>query len=456
MLKIENRIIQSIFRIFSQAGKSVYLVGGSVRDLLMEKPLNDYDFATSATPSEIIKILRNSRIKTYPVGINFGTVGAFIDKVELHITTFRKKEIYRGISRKPDVDFGSNIMEDLERRDFTINTIAIGAADSKIIDPFKGREDLEQKLIRTPKNPDTAFADDSLRILRALRFQSQLGFEIEEKTRSSLKKNAYRLLNLSSERIRDEMTKLLLGNHLELALENLMKNEVINYFIPELVPLKNLHEDSQLHHKDVWMHTVKVVKNCPLDEKIRWTALLHDIAKPYVRTIDEKNVHFYRHEDLGAKMAWGILTRLRFSNQDRKHICFLIRKHMRANLYTSLWTDTAVRRFATKMGDKLSDILSISKADITSYKKERVRKKLEELSELEGRCEELISAKESKFPITGDELMDKFNLSPSPLIGKMKHKILEAITNETLPENSENKELYFEYIKKAFKKELEI
>jgi len=455
MLRIEDRIIQSIFKIFSQAGKSIYLVGGSVRDLLMKKPLNDYDFATSATPSEILTILRNSKIKTYPVGINFGTVGAFIDKVELHITTFRKKEIYRGFSRKPDVDFGINIMEDLARRDFTINAMGIGA-DSTIIDPFKGGEDLRQKIIRTPKNPDVAFEDDSLRILRALRFQSQLGFEIEKNTRASLKKNAYRLLNLSSERIRDEMTKLLLGSYVEVALENLMQEEIINYFLPELVPLKNLHEDSQLHHKDVWMHTVKVVKNCPLDEKTRWTALLHDIAKPYVRTIGERNVHFYRHEDLGAKMAWGILTRLRFSNQDRRHICFLISKHMRANLYTSLWTDTAVRRFANKMGDKLSDVLSISKADITSYKKERVAKKLKELSELEGRCEELISAKESKFPITGDELMEKFKLSPSHLIGKMKNKILEAITNEELPENNEDKGIYFEYIKKAFKKELGI
>ena len=455
MLKIKDKIISTIFNIFAQAGKSVYLVGGSVRDLLMKKPLNDYDFATSATPPEIIRILRDSRIRTYPVGISFGTVGAFIDQVELHITTFRKKERYRGFSRKPDVDFGTNIMEDLERRDFTINTIAL-SADLKIIDPFKGREDLEQKIIKTPKDPDAAFEDDSLRILRALRFQSQLGFEIEEKTLVSLKKNAYRLLNLSSERIRDEMTKLLLGSYVEVALEKLMKEEIINYFLPELVPLKNLHEDSRLHHKDVWMHTVKVVNNCPLDEKIRWAALLHDIAKPYVRTIDEKNVHFYRHEDLGAKMTWGILTRLRFSNQDRKHICFLISKHMRANLYTSLWTDTAVRRFISKMGDKLSDVLSISKADITSYKKERVRKKLKELSELEGRCEKLISAKESKFPITGDELMDKFNLPPSPLIGKMKNKILAAITNEELPEDSENKEIYFEYIKKTFKKELGI
>ena len=455
MLKIKDRTIQSIFKIFSQAGKSIYLVGGSVRDLLMKKSLNDYDFATSATPPEIIKILRNNRIKTYPVGINFGTVGAFIDQVELHITTFRKKERYRGFSRKPDVDFGTDIMEDLARRDFTINTMAIGV-DSKIIDPFKGREDLEQKLIRTPKNPDVAFEDDSLRILRALRFQSQLGFEIEEKTHASLRKNAYRLLNLSSERIRDEMTKLLLGDYVEVALEKLMKVEIINYFLPELVPLKNLHEDSQLHHKDVWMHTVKVVKNCPLDEKIRWTALLHDIAKPYVRTIDAKNVHFYRHEDLGAKMAWGILTRLRFSNQDRRYICYLISKHMRANLYTSLWTDAAVRRFSNKMGDKLSDVLNISKADITSYKKERVARKLKELSELEERCEKLCSAKEPKFPITGDELMDKFKLSPSPLIGRMKNKILEAITSEELPDDSENKEIYFEYIKKMFKKELRI
>ena len=455
MLKMKNKITQSIFKIFSHAGKSIYLVGGSVRDLLMKRPLNDYDFATSATPPEIISILRNSKIRTYPVGINFGTVGAFIDQAELHITTFRKKEIYRGFSRKPDVDFGTNIMEDLERRDFTINTIAL-SADLKIIDPFKGREDLEQKIIKTPKDPDAAFEDDSLRILRALRFQSQLGFKIEDKTRASLRKNAYRLLNLSSERIRDEMTKLLLGNHVEAALENLMQKEIINYFIPELVPLKNLHEDSRLHHKDVWLHTIKVVNNCPFDEKIRWAALLHDIAKPYVRTIDAKNVHFYRHEDLGAKMAWGILTRLRFSNQDRRYICYLISKHMRANLYTSLWTDAAVRRFANKMGDKLSDVLSISKADITSHRKERVAEKLKELSELEGRCEKLRSAKESKFPITGDELMKKFKLSPSPLIGRMKNKILEAITSEELPDDSENKEIYFEYIKKTFKKELEI
>jgi poly(A) polymerase len=212
--------------------------------------------------------------------------------------------------------------------------------------------------------------------LRAFRFQSQIGFRIENATYKAIKRNAFRIMYISEERIQQEMNKLLLGESVVKALADMMDATVLNFFIPELYPLKNLHQESNHHHKDVWMHTLKVVENTPKEEILRWAALLHDIAKPYVKVEDKNGIHFHRHEELGSKMAYSILSRLKFPKSWREDISFLIARHMRANLYTKEWTDSAVRRFIRETGSRLEKVLTLSRCDITSYRKEKVREKL--------------------------------------------------------------------------------
>jgi len=341
---MEEKLLREVYEIFHTEKGEIFLVGGSVRDMLMGKELTDLDFATSFPPEKIRQILNKKGVKVYPVGWAFGTVGAIIGGREIHITTYRKKEKYRPRSRKPIVEFGESLEEDLKRRDFTINALAI-SPDGKLIDLFGGREDLSRKLIRTPSNPDESFQDDPLRILRAFRFQSQLGFNIDNSTYLAIERGAFRVMYLSEERIQQEMDKLLTGEFVIKALSGMMDARVLNFFIPELYPLKNLHQEGEYQHKDVWRHTLKVVENAPNEETLRWAVLLHDIGKPYVKMEDKEKIHFYRHEELGAKMAHSILSRLKFPNSQREEISFLIAKHMRANLYTPEWTDSAVRRF---------------------------------------------------------------------------------------------------------------
>lgn len=447
---MEKAIFQKIYEIFQKEKGEIFLVGGSVRDMLMKKELTDFDFATSFLPQKTKEVLNKNKIKTFPVGWAFGTVGAIIDGKEIHITTYRKKETYRSRNRKPTVEFGQSLEEDLKRRDFTINALAI-SPKGKIIDPYNGSRNMEEKLICTPSSPNESFEDDPLRILRAFRFQSQLGFRIGTATYKAIKRNAFRIMYVSEERIQEEMNKLLLGDFVAKALADMMEATVLNFFIPELYPLKNLHQEGNHHHKDVWMHTLKVIKNTPKEEILRWAALLHDIAKPYVKVEEKKGIHFYRHEELGSKMAYSILSRLKFPKSWKEDISFLIVKHMRANLYTREWTDSAVRRFIRETGNRLDKILTLSRCDITSYRKEKVKEKLKLLDELGERIKALKSVKELKCPISGDEIMKKFKLSSGPMIGKIKDSIMNEIIEGHLPQDGD-KEIYFVFASKLLKK----
>ena len=446
---MEEAIFKKIYEIFRKEKGEIFLVGGSVRDMIMGKQLSDLDFATSFLPQKTKEILNKNKIKNFPVGWVFGTVGAIIDGKEIHITTYRKKEIYRPRNRKPVVEFGKSLEEDLKRRDFTINALAI-SPEGKIIDLYNGSKDLSEKIIRTPSDADESFEDDPLRILRAFRFQSQLGFKIENATLKAIRRNAFRIMYISEERIQAEMNKLLLGDFVIKALTDMMNSTVLNFFIPELYPLKNLHQESNSHHKDVWMHTLKVVENTPKEEILRWAALLHDIAKPYVKTEEKKEIHFYRHEELGSKMAYSILSRLKFPKTWREDISFLIAKHMRANLYTKEWTDSAVRRLIRETGGRLDKVLTLSRCDITSYRKEKVKEKLKLLDKLGERIKALQSVKELKCPISGNEIMNKFNLPPGPLVGKIKDSIMQGIIEGDLPQEAE-KEIYFTFASKMLK-----
>ncbi len=446
---MEEAIFKKIYEIFKKEKGEIFLVGGSVRNMLMGKELSDFDFATSFLPQKTKEILNKNKIKTFLVGWAFGTLGAIIDGKEIHITTYRKKEIYRSRNRKPSVEFGQSLEEDLQRRDFTINALAI-SPEGKIIDLYNGAKNLAEKLIRTPSDPDESFEDDPLRILRAFRFQSQLGFQIENTTYQAIERNAFRIMYISEERIQDEMNKLLLGDSVMKALADMMNATVLNFFIPELYPLKNLHQESDHHHKDVWMHTLKVVENTPKEEILRWAALLHDIAKPYVKVEEKEGIHFYRHEELGSKMAYSILSRLKFPKIWKEDISFLIVKHMRANLYTQEWTDSAVRRFIREIGNRIDKVLTLSRSDITSYSKEKVKEKLKLLDELGERIKALKSVRELKCPISGDEIMRKFKLSPGPIIGKIKDSVMNEIIEDNLPQDAD-KEIYFEFASKLLK-----
>ncbi|HEX67680.1 MAG TPA: HD domain-containing protein [bacterium] len=444
---MSEEVLKKVYEIFSKNGAEVYLVGGSVRDLLLKREINDYDFATPLPPEKVIEIFRKEGITTYPIGIEFGTVGVVIGEKEVQITTFRRKEKYPPSSRKPEVEFGGTIEEDLARRDFTINSMAI-TPQGELIDPFNGKEDLRRGILRTPLSPDISFTDDPLRMLRCFRFQSQLGFTIEENTYGAIRKHAFRIMFLSPERIQMEMDKLLLGDYVEKALKGLMETRLISFFLHELVPLENLHQSIELHHKDVWNHTISVVKNTPKVLLYRWTALLHDIAKPYVRSVENGKIHFYRHEELGARISFYILSRLKYPKDFIKKVCFLVSKHMRPALYNSSWTDSAVRRFIREMGENLEPLLVLAKADITSYRPERVKERLSLLKELEERVEALKSVREIKCPVDGWEIMNKYNIKPGPLVGKIKNLILEAVISGELPEKCEDKEIYFEYVEK--------
>ncbi len=443
---MEEVIFKKIYEIFNKEKGEIFLVGGSVRDMLMGKKLNDLDFATSFLPQKTKEILNKNKIKNFPVGLDFGTVGAVIDGKEIHITTYRKKETYHSRNRKPTVEFGNSLEEDLKRRDFTINALAI-SPEGKIIDLYNGSKNLSEKLICTPSNPDESFEDDPLRILRAFRFQSQLGFKIENSTYKAIERNAFRIMYISEERIQAEMNKLLLGDFVIKALTDMMDATVLNFFIPELYPLKNLHQESDHHHKDVWIHTLKVIENTPKEEILRWAALLHDIAKPYVKKEEKEEIHFYRHEELGSKMAYCILSRLKFPKIWREDISFLILKHMRANLYIKEWTDSAIRRFIREIGNRTDKVLTLSRSDITSYRKEKVKEKIKLLDELGERINALNSVKELKCPISGNDIMKNFNLPPGPMIGKIKDSVMQEMIEGRLPPDAD-KDVYFKFASK--------
>lgn len=432
-----NNIIKSVFEIFKF--KDIYLIGGSVRDYLLKQPINDYDFATKYTPEEIMNILIKQKIKYYTIGKAFGTIQFELQNKKIEITTYRKNENYTKNNRKPTVDWGETIYEDLARRDFTINTIAMDWR-AELIDPYGGINDLKNKSLKTPIDPDKSFSDDPLRILRAIRFATKFRFLIEKTTSNSILNNSFKLSFISRERIQEELLKILSLDNPKLGMKLMLKFKIFNWIIPEVFSLLFVNQNKKYHSKNVFKHTVDVIQNLPNDPILRLTGLLHDIAKPYVKEIINGEIHFYRHELLGSIMARDILKRLKFSNKIIDRISFLVENHMKPNLYNSNWSNSAIRRFIKDMGEYIDDIFLLSAADITSHKPERVKKHLEELNELKNRVEEQKNYKEYKTPISGKTIMEHFNLLPGKEVGKLKKIIDEAILNDKLKVDSSEKE----------------
>ncbi|HEV2582515.1 MAG TPA: HD domain-containing protein [Ktedonobacteraceae bacterium] len=429
---------------FQARQKQLYMVGGTVRDVLLHRgKSNDADLATDARPDEIKQIVAPTRPNAVIlVGERFGTVRLHYDTDIIEITTFRS-ERYNPESRKPEVCFGTRLEDDLLRRDFTINAMARHPLTGEIIDLFGGRQDLEAHILRAVGNePDKRFDEDPLRLLRAVRFAAQLDFAIESHTRISIMRQASTLQKISRERIRDEMNKLLLSNHPLKGLNLLVELELMQWIIPEVLELIGVSQLPQqppsqraARSKDVYAHVLRVVERSSPRLACRWSALLHDIAKPRTRTVEDGKVHFFGHEDVGARMAYDILKHLHFDRDFIASVSNIVRLHMRANAYTSDWTDGAVRRLMLDSGDDLADLLDLSRADITSYRVDKVERAAARVNELAERCQRLKEEAERvplKSPLDGRELMALFGRPPGPWLRPVKEHLLGLVIDGAL------------------------
>lgn len=317
-------ILQKVQNIMSP----VYLVGGSVRDLLLGKQPKDYDFTTSLLPNDIESLVRDHGLKAHQSGKRFGTIGCTIDGHHIEITTFRT-ETYDGKSRKPNVEFVHDITADLARRDFTINAMAI-REPQHIIDPFGGQKDLDTEIIRAVNNPHERFREDPLRMLRAGRLAGQLGFSIHENTLHAAKSHANEILRISKERWMRELDMILIQPSPRQALQYLAETRLLHYMIPELAIQIDYDQNSPYHELDLWDHSIKTTELAPSDIESRWGALLHDVGKPYVRTINKHGYSNYiDHAPVGAEMVWKIGKYLRWGNKRLDRVSLLVRDHLR-------------------------------------------------------------------------------------------------------------------------------
>ena len=419
--------IKSVFDLFG-AGK-IWLVGGAVRDHFLQglkfEDIKDLDFATSLSPDEISYTLSKNKYETWLSGFRYGTIAC----PGFQVTTLRQDE-YKD-SRFPKVEIVTSIEKDLQRRDFTINAMAMGP-DNHLIDPFGGEEDWKKNLLRTPREASTVFNEDPLRMLRGFRFISSFGLSLDKEAYDAISTSTDMILLISKERWLMEWDKLVLGNYLKKALDTMRKSGLLQKMIPELVALYNLGQGSQFHSKDAWNHTLMVasiIKPTPL---LRWAAIMHDIGKSRTRSEKEGNgVHFYRHEEVGEIMWRDIAHRFKMSNERTEQVAQLIKLHMRSALYEN-WSDKAVRRFRHEMGELLEEQLALSEADITSHKPERVVSALTKLKELESRLHTLPDEVAKKSPLpqgVGNLIMSILQLSPGKEVGKIKQQLEQAVVD---------------------------
>jgi len=424
---------------FSAAGYDLALVGGPVRDLLLGRDVVDFDFATDARPDDILRVLKPWAEAVWDVGRAFGTIGGQRGDVKVEITTYRSEE-YDPDSRKPHVDFGDNLEGDLKRRDFTINAMAIRLATLEFVDPFGGQTDLDAQLLRTPSSPHESFTDDPLRMMRAARFCSQLGFLVAPDVREAMIELAERIDIISAERVRDELSKLLLSPDPRWGLELLVVSGLAERILPEL-PALALEIDEHHRHKDVYEHSLIVLEQamelerthqptCEPDLVLRLAALLHDIGKPRTRRFEQGGgVSFHHHEVVGARMARKRLQALRFSNDEIDAVCALIELHLRFHGYGSgEWTDSAVRRYVRDAGDELVRLHKLTRADCTTRNQRKAASLRATYDSLEARIavlsqeEELASIRPD---LNGQQIMELLGVSEGPMVGKAYRHLLE-------------------------------
>ncbi|WP_239307975.1 MULTISPECIES: CCA tRNA nucleotidyltransferase [unclassified Frankia] len=430
-------------RLFARAGHSLYLVGGSVRDALLGRlsagaGTADLDFATDARPERVLEITRDWADAVWEAGIAFGTVGLIRTGVRFEVTTYRT-EAYDRASRNPTVAYGDTLEGDLARRDFTVNAMAVSVPGHEFVDLFGGMADLARTVLRTPGSPVASLDDDPLRILRAARFEAQLGLTPVAELVVAMRSRASRLMIVSVERIRDELRKLMLSADPVVGLERLVDIGVADIVLPEL-PALRMEIDEHHQHKDVYTHTLTVLRQAialedPLpeggpDEVLRWAALLHDIGKPRTRRhISGGGVSFHHHEVVGRDMTRKRLAALRFPKDVTEAITLLVFLHLRFHGYgRGEWTDAAVRRYVHDAGPHLSRLHKLVRSDCTT----RNRRKAETLAATYDALEERIARLSEQEEIaairpelSGDDIMELLGLPPGQLVGRARAHMLD-------------------------------
>ena len=414
---------------FRLAGHELYLVGGAVRGLLMgrDDPSLDLDFATDAVPAETTKILRGWAMPLYLVGVKFGTVGGRREGRDLEITTFRE-EVYAEEHRKPSVTFGKDLRTDLSRRDFTVNAMAIRLPEGEFVDPFGGVKDLAAKRLDTPLDPEIAFSDDPLRMLRAARFASQLELSPAPRVVEAIERMRGRLAIVSAERIADELSKLLQSPWPAVGLEMIVRTGLADEFLPELSALR-LEQDPVHKHKDVLHHTMAVIEKCdPHDLTLRLAAMLHDVGKPKTRDITPEGVTFHHHEVVGARMARARLQALRFPSSVVDDVERLVELHLRFHGYTE-WSDSAVRRYVRDAGPLLDRLNQLTRADCTTqnpFKAKKLEALQDDLEERIARLAEEENLQAMRPPLDGTQVMEHLGVEPGPLVGRALDMLMEV------------------------------
>ena len=412
---------------FADAGHQLYLVGGSVRDMVLGRPSPDLDFTTEAHPDETIRVLRGWSAQRFLVGARFGTVGALKDGHRLEITTFRE-EVYAPEHRKPTVTFGDDLETDLSRRDFTINAMAVRLPEGGLLDPYGGVRHLAARVLDTPLEPEVSFADDPLRMVRAARFVSQLGVEPAPRVVVAIEAMRDRMEIVSAERIGEELSKLLTGEHPTKALELIVSTRLADGFLPELATLE-LEQDPVHQHKDVLRHTYAVVERCDRDEVLRLAALLHDIGKPSTRQITPEGVQFHHHEVVGARMAEERLRALRYPKHVVDDVRRLIEMHLRFHGYGEGWSDSAVRRYVRDAGPLLDQLNQLTRADVTTRnerKAARFQALQDDLEERIARLAEQENLDAMRPPLDGKQVMAHLGLDPGPQVGEALRFLMEV------------------------------
>lgn len=444
--EVESRFFEAIYNAAEKLACDAYVIGGYVRDQILGRATTDIDIVTEADgiklAEEVAKLLPgNPNVIVYK---NFGTALVEIDNYQLEFVGARK-ESYRSGSRKPEVSRGT-IQDDRNRRDFTINALSVKLDNSnkyEVIDPFDGLNHLlNEKVIKTPLEPEATFSDDPLRMMRAIRFATQLNFRIDPETYKAIKSQAYRLEIVSQERITTELNKIIEADKPSRGFEMLLDTGLLEIFFPEFVKLHGVEEKNGKAHKDNFFHTLEVLDN--VAEKsdnlwLRWAAILHDIGKPDTKRFKKgTGWTFHGHDALGAKMVKPIFRRLRLPlDHKMKYVRKLVRLHLRPIALTfDGITDSAVRRLLFDAGEEIDDLMILCRSDITSKNPTKVKRYLENYEDLVAlikEIEEKDKLRNWEPPIDGQEIMDTFGLKPSQEVGIIKNKIREAILDGNIP-----------------------